>query len=420
MMLALTVIACESSDNDDDDDRSTRKEESESRKSKKEIELDAPTDLAFSYDMENTTLTVTWGEVEDATDYEVDYGESEYGLSNGGQIFNILNPKEGSTYVVKVRATCDDDGDIVYSDWAELECAVPNCAEAPSAITPTMDGTILELAWSSVTGATSYDVIVGSVEGNVANNNAYIQVEDGKSYSISVRTVREVASGTYHSDWVSIDYAVPKVDVSTYSYMTAFLLDYNHLLEWAKLNGYSYKAEQTEDYILVDVYFTDALNSGFWNTVTRILDSAVGAFVDSYLTNTYDTYTNDFSSVESSLLALFESGGVKEYVADVDDAATTSGMEDAFVYGLEALLLDTNVHCYYYYNNTNRAAFGSWCVLLKNGREDYKEQNVGRFSPKEDGRYYLELTNTGQPFVLEISQMKLNSFDYWSVISTHK
>ena len=95
-------------------------------------------------------------------------------------------------------------------------------------------------------------------------------------------------------------------------------------------------------------------------------------------------------------------------------------MESAFVYGLEALLLDTNIHCNYYYTDTRRAAFGSWCVLLQNEREDYKEQSVGNFSPGEDGRYYLTLKSTGQPIVIEIAPMKLNSFDYWSVISTHQ
>lgn len=418
MLLAFMVVACGSAD--EEDDRSSKKKDSESKKSKKVTELETPSGLSSSYDMSSAALMVFWSEVEGATDYEVDYGGSNYDSSAGLLLFRLSNPEEGATYVVKVRAVRKEDGDTIYSEWATVECAVPFCAKAPTEIEVAMDGTIMEMTWLSVPGATGYEVVAGSAEGSVTANKASLEVVEGKSYPISVRTVREIASGTYYSDWVSTEYVVPKVDIGNYGFTTAFLLDYAHLLEWAKSKGYSYKVEQKEDYILVDVYFEDELNSGFWSTVTRILDSAVGAFIDSYFSSTYDTYENDFSSVESGLWALFESGGVKEYVSDVDDASTESGMESAFVYGLEALLLDTNIHCNYYYTDTRRAAFGSWCVLLQNEREDYKEQSVGNFSPGEDGRYYLTLKSTGQPIVIEIAPMKLNSFDYWSVISTHQ
>ncbi len=418
MLLAFTLVACGGSD--EDDTRSSKKKDSESKKSKNVTELEVPSGLSSSYDISNAMLNVSWSAVENATDYEVDYGGSSYASSMGLMLFSLSNLEEGTTYVVKVRAVGKEDGDIVYSDWATIECAVPYCAKAPSSIEVTMDGTIMEMTWPSVTGATGYEVVAGTAEGSVTANNAYIQVAEGESYSISVRTVREIESGTYYSDWVTTEYVVPTVDVSSYSTYTAFLLDYNHLLEWANTKGYSYKAVQKDGYILVDVYYEDTLNSGFWSTVGRVLDSAAGAFIDSYLTNTYDTYANDFSSVENALWSLFESGGVKEYAMDVDDASTTSGVESAFVYGLEALILDTDVHYQFYYTDTRRAAFGAWGMLLKNNREDFEKQTFGDFSPKEDGRYHLVASNTEQPVVIEIAPMKLNSFDYWSVIITHE
>lgn len=418
MLFALMLAACGA--DDEDDTRSSKKKDSKSKKSETVMELEAPSGLSSSYDINNAALTVVWSAVEGATDYEVDYGGSNYVSSAGLLLFRLSNPEEGATYVVKVRAVGGDDEDVIYSDWASVECAIPYCAKAPTAIEVTMDGTIMELDWPSVTGATAYEVIAGSAEGTVTNNNAYLQVQEGQTYSISVRTVREIASGTYYSDWTSVDYTVPQTDISIHNYWTAFLLDYNHLLEWAEANGYSYKVTQEDGYVLVDVYYKDELNSGFWSTVTRIVDSAVGAFIDSYISNTYDTYTNDFSSVESSLWALFESGGVKEYTIDVDNASTESGMESAIIYGVEALLLDTNIHCYYYYTDIDRAAFGSWCVLLTKERENYKEDYFGSFSPEEDGRYHLVMKSTGQPLVVDIAPMKLNSFDYWSVISMHE
>lgn len=414
MLLALMMVACGS--DDEDDNRSSKKKNSESKKSEKVTELEAPSGLSSSYDINNAALTIAWSAVEGATDYEVDYGGSNYVSSAGLLLFRLTNLEEGATYVVKVRAVGGEDEDVIYSDWATVECVVPYCAKAPENIEVSMDGTIMEMTWPSVTGATAYEVVAGSAEGTVTSNSASLEVVEGQSYSISVRTVREVASETYYSDWVTTEYVVPQVDINNYSYLSAVVLDYDHLIEWAKYKGYSYKVEQKEDYILVDVYFKDELNSGFWSTVTRILDSAVGAFVDSYLTNTYDTYANDFSSVESGLWSLFESGGVKEYATDVDEESTASGVEGAFIYGLEALLLDTDIHCNFYFTDTRRAAFGSWCVLLKNEREDYKEQVVGSFSPEEDGRYHLVVKSTGEPLVVEIAPMKLNSFDYWSVI----
>lgn len=418
MLLAFMVVACGSAD--EEDDRSSKKKDSESNKSKKVTELEAPSGLSSSYDISNAALTVFWSAVEGATDYEVDYGGSNYDSSAGLLLFRLSNPEEGATYVVKVRAVRKEDGDTIYSDWATVECAVPYCAKAPATIEVAMDGTIMEMTWPSVTGATGYEVVAGTAEGSVTANNAYVQAVEGQTYSISVRTVRAIESGTYYSDWTSVNYTVPQVDVSNYSIRSAFLLDYNHLLEWAEYNGLSYTVEQREGCVLVDVYFKDDLNSGFWNTVTRMAGSAVNAFVDSYITNTYDTLENDFSSVESALWSIFESGGIKEYATDVDESSSEKGVWGALAYGVEALLLDTDVHCNFYYKDTNRSAVYSMCMLLKNNREDYIEDVFGKFTPDEDGRYYLEVVNTGQSLVVEIASMRLNSFDYWAVISSHE
>lgn len=416
-MLSLALAGC--GDSDRDDDRAASKEEKK-KVEKEVIDLDTPSNLTFEYDGDDATLWVSWLDVEGATNYEVNYGANLIGYTDGEPTSGLENPIEGATYIISVRAICEDGSDTYYSDWTSTEYTVPVYLESPAEINFEMNGKYLEITWPDAQGATGYEIDTTYETASLTDNLAAMEVLENEYCVISVRSVRNIESGTYYSDWVTADYLVPEVDVSNYSYRSAFLLDYDHLIEWANYHGVSYKVEETEGFIIVDVSFEDTLNSGFWNAVSRVVGSAIGAFAGAYVNNTYDSYTNDFSSVENSLLALFESGGVKEYVYEVDDTSTTSGAIYAFAYGIEALLLDTDVHCYYYYKDTDQAAFGSLCMLLKHDREDYKEQQVGNFTPLEDGRYHLVLNATEQDYFLEIAEMKLSSYDYWAVISTHE
>lgn len=419
-VMSLSLASCGGSEKEKDDDRSSQKEETQKTEKKNDIELEAPSNLVFEYNAAEALMTVTWSEVEDANDYEVDFGVGLHAYTDGEASSGLEYPMEGNTYITKVRAICKDGSDTYYSDWTVVEYTVPVCVEAPSEITFEVNGKYLEIAWPDALGATGYEIDTTYETASLSDNFAAMEVEEQEYCVISVRSVRDIESGTYYSDWITAEYLVPEIDVSNYGYRTAFLLDYDHLIEWANYNGMSYTVEQTEGFTIVDVSFEDSLNSGFWNAVSRVVGSAIGAFAGAYVSNTYDSYTNDFSSVESSLMALFESGGVKDYVYEVDDTSTTSGAVYAIAYGIEALLLNTDVHCCYYYKNTDQRAFGSYSTFLKHDREDYKEKQMGNFTPGEDGRYHLVFNPTGQDYFVEITEMKLNSYDYWAVICTHE
>lgn len=110
------------------------------------------------------------------------------------------------------------------------------------------------------------------------DNIACVEVSDGESGTIYVRAVRTIDSVEYYSDWVSLDYNIPVVNLGDVEYYTAFSLDYNRLIDWADYNGYEYVVSEEiyyeEKYFVVDVSCKDSLNSGFWNAIGRALGSS--------------------------------------------------------------------------------------------------------------------------------------------------
>ena len=387
------------------------------------VELETPSNLNYEYSNEANSVQFTWDEVENATGYQIDYGNGKSISNVGMKTTGVLeNPAEGATYIAKIRAICEKGSKTYYSGWASIEYTIPVMLGMPKDITGELSGKVLKISWVDAQGATSYEANVNDEIISAMDNNVQVKVSEGESGTIYVRAVRTIDSGEYYSDWVSFDYSVPVINLEDVSYYTAFLLDYNKLLEWTNYCGYSYEVYEEiineVNHFVVDVSCEDSLNSGFWNAVGRTVDSAVGAYIDGYVSETIDSYTSDFSTVENTLGTMLGNDSVKGYVEGVDEAANHNGTANAIFSGLRALGLDTNKHFKYYYQNADNAAVRSECFFLKNGRETYEEDNWGQFEVQDDGKYHLFNKKLQQNYCLDIQEITKDSHDYWVLISS--
>ena len=393
------------------------------------VELETPQELKWEYSEEANAVYFTWNEVENATTYEIDCGDG-YGIESLGQepACTLSNPLDGATYTAKVRAVCEKDSDTYYSEWASIEYTVPVYLGEPTNLMLEINGKLLQVAWDEAKGATSYEVYA-HVEGlediapqSCAYNYVTKNIVEGESGVVFVRAVRTNETGTHYTDWISAEYSVPVVDFEQIYYSNAFLLDCNKLVEWADYKGYSYEMSEEmygdKSYITVDIAVKDELNSGLLDKVGRVLGSAAGAFLEGYVDETYDSYTDDFSSVENTLVTILSNDSVKGYVGDVNESAKFSGAAKAIVQGYRALFMKTDMHYVFYYENEYNAAKCSMAKFLKNGRENFKEDNFGNRQVNENGRYDMFSKNLQQSYQLEVQEVKSGSYDYWVVISS--
>ncbi len=394
-----------------------------------EVELETPEELKWEYSEGANAVYFTWEEVENATGYEIDYGEGYEVVSVDDETAGTLsNPVDGITDTVKVRAICEKNSDTYYSEWASVEYTVPVYLGVPTNLMLEINGKRLELAWDEAKGATSYEIYInvdGAEKGDTKNfseRSVFKKVSEGESGEVFVRSVRTNEAGTHYSEWISAKYSVPVVDFEKIYYSNAFLLDYNKLLQWVDYKGYSYEISEEvygdKSYIVVDVSHEDKLNSGFWNTVGRVIGTTAGAFLDGYVEETYDSYTGDFESVENTLATILSNDSVKGYVNDVNESAKYSGAAEAIVQGLDVLFLDTDIHYVYYYENDYHAAKCSVAKFLKVGREKYKEEQFGHLQVNEEGLYEAFSKNLQQSYLLSVEEVVVDSYDYWMIISS--
>ena len=158
--------------------------------------LAAPSGLSAT--ATNTSLTLSWTAVSDATGYEVKLGVDGAVATPSGLSHTFSDLTAGTEYTLYARAK-NSGG---TSDWSSLTAAtVP---AAPSGLSATATNTSLTLSWTAVTGATSYEVKRGA-------SSAMATVSSGASHSFSGLTAsteytlyaRAKNSGGV-SDWSSL------------------------------------------------------------------------------------------------------------------------------------------------------------------------------------------------------------------------
>ncbi len=393
------------------------------------VSLDAPQDFEYEYTAENHSVHFAWDEVENATGYQIDYGNGKSIVDLGEETMRTLaNPEAGQTFTARIRAVCKRKDKTYYSEWESLEYTVPLVLGSPSDLTFNLNGRTLEISWSAAEGADSYEVTdsyeatLNGQATSISANSAKKGVVEGENGSIYVRAVRTIGSEVYCSDWVSGEYSVPTVDLSKVHYSNVFLLDSARVKEWADYKGFSCEVSEEiigdKTYVVLDVTQKDELNSGFFKTTGRVILGAAEGFIGGYAEETYESYSSDFATIEDSIMTILSNDSVKDYAESVDESATYSGAAAALLGGFDALFLDTKIHYKFYYADENRAAEMCITKMLKNNRENYEKEQYGEFEVHEDGKYHLYSNAIQQNYCLEVHDVRKGDYEYWMMISS--
>jgi len=144
----------------------------------------------------DTTVTISWSPVVDATGYEVEVDGVV--LDNGTETACVFNSLTSNTqYTYRVRAKGIDK----VSDWSEPIAVTTFAFPTPSNIISSATETSISLTWDAIAGATSYEV---DIDGQLVEvtTNAYTQESITPNTQHSYRIRAKSTSGT--SNWSSI------------------------------------------------------------------------------------------------------------------------------------------------------------------------------------------------------------------------
>lgn len=387
----------------------------------KSLELSKPNNIYLKQDNPKK-MYLTWDRVSDADYYEIEYGNGQTLVSKVNSC-GIDNIQEGYLYAFRVRAVHEEKNHVDYSDWAEsktFEIAV-NLA-MPKNIEKDLDGSYIHICWEAVEGATGYEVKWNS------NSNIFdtpgvdlTGVEMGENIKLYIRSVKNVETRFYYSDWAEFSYTVPTIDYSKIDYDEATLLNYNQLLEWVKTKGYDGNIT-TEDWdgtkmTVVDVYCEDVVYKDHPIVALGAKALAVGKHiyeqVDLYTANKLD---EDYASVLDTTVTLFQSKGFKNYINELNKEAEEEGQR-ALVKGVwRAIITDTKMHYYYYYDNTDLGAIVSINKFIHHTIwGDEHDKKYSKYKKDSDGYYSIVSKMTGQDYRVKVDDVKENGMVYWFV-----
>ena len=167
----------------------------------------------------STGLTLSWNIVDGATGYDVKQGATgtvtsvaavarrkiEVGLGTGltmtatvsgvSHVFTDLTSNTAYTLYVRTKNSGGN------SEWTSLSATT--APAAPSGLSATATNTSLTLSWNAVTGATGYDVSLGSSSPAVSasgTSHTFSDLSAGTTYRLDVRA----RNGSGFSDWTSL------------------------------------------------------------------------------------------------------------------------------------------------------------------------------------------------------------------------
>lgn len=142
------------------------------------------------------SVTVTWSAVDGAVGYEVFFDGKVYETTETSKTFTGLSPNKD--YPVQVRAKGEDGRKGEYSE-AETVRTTPLPPAAKDISVSTNEKSI-NLSWSPVEGATSYDVFCnGKVHHATGNSLTIDNLASNTDYSCQVRANNEDGSSSYGS-----------------------------------------------------------------------------------------------------------------------------------------------------------------------------------------------------------------------------
>jgi len=153
------------------------------------------TTVSVSWTSANTSITLTWGAVKDATGYDVEVDGTV--IDNGANLsytHSGLAPNTAHQY--RVRAKNDSN----FSAWTPLTTKYTSSVMTPTNLTAAATSTAITLTWKAVTGATGYDIEVdGVIKSTTAATFAHSGLTANTSHNYRVRSKN---SGGV-SDWSS-------------------------------------------------------------------------------------------------------------------------------------------------------------------------------------------------------------------------
>ena len=155
------------------------------------IVLEAPADLTTS-EVGVNEITITWGEVANATEYEVQIRETTYTTEHLTYQFTSLDAD--TEYNISVKAVGDG---ITYDDSLESEVTVTTdpliVLDAPANLTATEVGeNYVTVTWSAVANASEYEVSDGETTDTVTAETLTYQftsLDVNTGYTFSVKAV---------------------------------------------------------------------------------------------------------------------------------------------------------------------------------------------------------------------------------------
>lgn len=180
----------------------------------KDYTVGVPTNL----EVESTynSVTVRWGEVESAIGYEVEYSTDRLFWTRMSRVVSnrqtIPSLSEAVEYHVRVRSVGNGVSGEIYSAFSDVSSIKTKVQDVgvPQSVQASLDGQTLNISWSVVDLATSYEVDLnvdsaGFVRSGDSVSSSY-SVDVGSfntNILVRVRSVREVNGVFSYSDYSS-------------------------------------------------------------------------------------------------------------------------------------------------------------------------------------------------------------------------
>ena len=141
----------------------------------------------------DTSVTVKWDPVSDATGYDIQFNGSTYSTTTPSRTFTGL--REDTEYAYKVRSK-NADG---VSDYGE-EKKVRTTPKAPAGATVSSDENSVTVSWDPVKGATSYDLMLDDkVYRTTGTSHKVTGLKPNTSHSYRIRVNNAHGSSAYSS-----------------------------------------------------------------------------------------------------------------------------------------------------------------------------------------------------------------------------
>ena len=356
--------------------------------------LAAPQGIKWEYKYDDKgTLALSWNAVNGANKYEVmDSGGGRRGSTEKTSCV-VTGIMEGEKGTLKIRSVAESANHADYSDWSEINYEIEVHLGTPGNFMYDVDGSRYIIFWDAVNGADGYEIET-EMDGEMVitdlkNSDVALTGFTGQG-QVRIRAKKTIGDKTFCSDWVPVNYSIPTINLSEYGMESAVYLDYDHLLQWADLKGYEKDVKKEGEITIVDLHEKDPINGGLINKAARALGATLGGFLGGYVGDAAETVTGDFSTIDSTVNTIMENEGIKDYVGGVNESAKSSGKRSALMYGLQAILEDTDMHYVYYFTDKDCGAVWAEIQFLKAGRENYTKERYGGFTKEDDGTYHLK------------------------------